>query len=179
MNNLHSRIKSARTGQALSQAGLAAATGVSQPTVANWETGSHVPRKGALRKIAAALQVDENWLLSGAQKKAQKTAQAYLARPIRHIPIYPWPAEGQKISEQVPDDYLPYPMENPGAFALIDYDDPSNRNRIMIFEAHKAPLSGNDICLWTDGTRTSTALFSEIAESSQIVGRLKTDIRAF
>jgi len=54
--NVGQRIKSARQALGLSQSDLADLTDVSQPTVANWEKGSHAPRHATLSKIAGALK---------------------------------------------------------------------------------------------------------------------------
>ena len=87
MDKLHKRIKSTRLKRGLSQAVLAEQAGVSQPTVANWENGSHIPRRPALVRIGAALGVEPDWLLSGNYAQAHGTIQDYLSRPIRHVPV--------------------------------------------------------------------------------------------
>jgi transcriptional regulator with XRE-family HTH domain len=43
----------------MTQAGLAAALGVAQPTLASWETGRHRPAAGVLARVAAAAQAGE------------------------------------------------------------------------------------------------------------------------
>lgn len=83
--SLHARIKQSRIKSGLSQALLAKKAGVSQPTVANWETGSHIPRRQALSRIASALDVDPIWLLSG---DSDIPAQTYLSTTIQHVPIF-------------------------------------------------------------------------------------------
>lgn len=73
------RIKTARQGLGLSQSDLAMMADVSQPTVANWENGSHAPRHAALTKIAHALQSSPASLLEA------PAAGAALAQ--HHVPI--------------------------------------------------------------------------------------------
>ena len=48
------RIKQARKSRGMSQADLALRVGVSQPAIANWESGVHDPRRLTLAKLADA-----------------------------------------------------------------------------------------------------------------------------
>lgn len=84
------RIKAARKRMGLSQIQLAQQTRVSQPTVANWENGSHAPRHSTLGRIAQALDSSPSWLL-GETAHAATSAQT-----LHHIPLLEWP--------QTPDD---------------------------------------------------------------------------
>ena len=59
------RIAARRRELALSQAGLAAATGVSRSAVAQWETDRSGQVRGNLSRIAAALDVSVEVLLHG------------------------------------------------------------------------------------------------------------------
>ena len=45
LSTIGDRIRQARKAAGLNQAGLAARIGVSQPAVANWESGVHDPRR--------------------------------------------------------------------------------------------------------------------------------------
>ncbi len=179
MNNLKSRIKETRTNLGLSQARLASVAGVSQPTVANWETGSHIPRKNALAKISEALGVEQHWLLSGDQDSGRRSTEAYLARPIRHIPIYEWKKAHQNFAAAVPRSYLPYPTEEPDAFALIDFDTPDARHRILIFDRQIGALQPTDICLWSDGEAVRLDETRRLPSGREASGRLCAEIKAF
>lgn len=57
-------ILSARSRSGLSQAKLAAAVGVSDAAVCQWETGKQLPRAALLPKIAEALNCTIDELLS-------------------------------------------------------------------------------------------------------------------
>ncbi len=85
-----SRIKQARKEKSINQAELATRLGVSQPTVANWESGIHDPRQMMLAKIAEALEVPLGWLGSGersAEERDKTASAAYLRRGLYHVPI--------------------------------------------------------------------------------------------
>ncbi len=84
------RIRHARKEAGLNQADLATRVGVSQPAVANWESGVHDPRRLMLAKIADALTVSRDWLAGGDRSPAEtdkQPAAAYLRRPLRHTPV--------------------------------------------------------------------------------------------
>ena len=103
--DIHTRIKDRRITLGLSQVDLANQTHVSQPTIANWENGSHVPRPLALERISKALDVEPSWLLSGILSELKNPATDYLSRPIRHVAIYPWP---KSLSDIKSSDRLNY-----------------------------------------------------------------------
>ncbi len=84
------RIRHARKEAGLNQAELAARVSVSQPAVANWESGVHDPRRVMLAKIADVLRVSPAWLAGGdrsADETDKQPAAAYLRRPLRHAPV--------------------------------------------------------------------------------------------
>lgn len=177
MQYLHTRIKSSRLEQGLSQARLAKETGVSQPTVANWETGSHIPRRQALEKISRALNVEQDWLLSGSNDQRDTHMETYLSKPIRHVPIYAWPTSEPNPVGGRPIAYLPYPTEDKAAFALIDENTPGLRHRILILTPHTDRDVG--LCFWThDGLARLTQQDAVPAEA-QIIGHLKTEIKSY
>lgn len=64
MNSFAERLIHARTARGLTQAQLAAASGLSQSAIANYESGSRRTSKKLL-PLAAALQVDAQWLFNG------------------------------------------------------------------------------------------------------------------
>jgi len=119
MNTLHSRIKQTRLSLGLSQTDLAQYCGVSQPTVANWERGDHIPRKAALDSIAKHLDVDAFWLLSGEDLSSIDPFTQYLSRPIHHIPVYDWPKSTQHFGQLKPVDFVTVSLDQADAFALI------------------------------------------------------------
>lgn len=86
------RIKAARKKRGLSQADLASAANVSQPTVANWENGSHAPRNAALTRLANILSTKPSTLIGGSDREDNlvKMAEHLTGTPIRNIPIYHW-----------------------------------------------------------------------------------------
>ena len=59
------RIRQARKAQGYSQSDLAHRVGVSQPAIANWESGVHDPRRLTLAKLADALGAPLDWLAAG------------------------------------------------------------------------------------------------------------------
>ena len=63
----------ARTGQAMRQADLGKAVGLSGAAVSTWETGDSAPATELIPKIAKALGVDPAWLAWG---KGQSPFQA-------------------------------------------------------------------------------------------------------
>ncbi len=178
MDNLKSRIKQRRKNIGLSQAKFAAATGVSQPTVANWENGSHIPRQNAIKRISQALDVDESWLLLGDSPR-NHTAQDYLAQPIRHVPIHSWPTAGKAVSDTAPIGYFPYPSQEEHTFALMAQDKQNDPNHVMIFDHNTQNLSDTDSCLWSNGHETAINQVCDIPLEANIIGRLKTDIKSY
>lgn len=177
MQNLHTRIKSSRLEQGLSQARLAKEAGVSQPTVANWETGSHIPRRQALEKISRALNVEQDWLLSGRIERGETHVETYLAKPIRHVPIYAWPASGETPASGRPTAYLPYPTEDKAAFAVIDKNTPNLRHRILILTPH--PGASVNLCFWTHDGLTRLTEDAAVPMGAEIIGYLKTEIKSY
>ena len=120
--SLHTRIKEKRIERGFSQLDFGTAIGVSQPTVANWENGSHVPRPLALRKISHTLKVEQSWLLSGTVSVARNPATPYLNTPIRHVPIYNWPTQIAHINSENRTGYVPIATEKIGLIAFQDID---------------------------------------------------------
>lgn len=175
MSNLHIRIKTTRQSLGISQARLAADTGVSQPTVANWETGSHIPRQRALERISIALGVDEDWLLSGKEDKALRSANRYLSTPIRHIPIYADPATAQDWRSGQPKGFLPYPTENTETFAIISHQ----KNVLLILESPTQDIPADAPCVWLKEHTIEISEFSEILDRETIVGRLRAEVKTY
>lgn len=128
MNSAGARIKQARLDRGLSQVALALAANVSQPTVANWENDSHVPRQAALDKLAGILDTSATWIRVGDSEQSgiTKTTAGYIARPIQHIPISAWPTlvnlkDGQ-LTPPPAKDYVALSTSANAPFALIAND---------------------------------------------------------
>lgn len=103
---LADRLKARRKELGLSQNALASSCGVSQPTIANWERGGHVPRQAALASIAIGLDVDPIWLLSGEMPADKNPAHRHLSKPIKNIPIFGWPTHVDELKTAQAQDYV-------------------------------------------------------------------------
>lgn len=125
------RIRAARKAAGHNQAELAERVGVSQPSVANWESGVHDPRRLMIIKIAAALGVSAEWLASGARSADERdahSAAAYLRRAIRHTPVINL-AHAATLLDQpdadphdVAEDYIPITTGAEKVFAYFTSD---------------------------------------------------------
>ena len=128
MNSIGNRIKQARHRQGLSQVELADIAKVSQPTVANWETDSHIPRQAALDKLANILGTSANWIRSGEAEigNGYHSPAGYLARPVQHVPISAWPSLAEMTDGQINPsqarDYIAISLEVSAPFALLAND---------------------------------------------------------
>lgn len=118
-DKLHTRIKERRIELGLSQEKLALACNVGQSTVANWERGGHIPRQGKINKIAAALNTDEVWLISGNHSSNEGAVNRYLNTPIRHVPLYNWPMNSKSLDAEKPIGYVTMTIAPENVFALI------------------------------------------------------------
>lgn len=126
------RIKDARKDRSLSQVDLAKLVGVTQPAVANWESGIHDPRRLMLAKIADALNVSADWLASGARSLVEADthpAAAYIRRPIQHTPVIGF-ADAARLYDDpeadphaVAGDYIPVTSGADRLFALFVDDE--------------------------------------------------------
>jgi transcriptional regulator with XRE-family HTH domain len=166
MANLHSRIKRNRIRLGLSQKDLAHKCGVSQPTVANWERGGHIPRQDALKKIAENLGVDSVWLLSGELPSHQTPAYQHLNTPIRHAPVYNWENKPSRLLKAKPVRYISIATESDDIFGLIAPEDMGlgvtfSRGTILVFD-RKASLAANTRFLVRNGKRVQLSHASEI-----------------
>ena len=112
------RIKQRRKELGLSQIALAKSCGVGQPTVANWEGGGHTPRQASIHKIAAALEIDEVWLLTGEHQSDRDSLNRYLMRPIRHVAVFNWPSNAQALKRSAPKTYIAVTALRDNMFAL-------------------------------------------------------------
>ncbi|MEP3891088.1 MAG: helix-turn-helix transcriptional regulator [Hellea sp.] len=124
--NIHDRIKSRRKALGLSQYLLAKACGVGQSTVANWERGGHIPRQASIHKIAAALETDEIWLLSGERANMRGPLNAYMNRPIRHVAVFDWPQNAAALRAALPRTFIAITADQESIFALALAQDLEN-----------------------------------------------------
>ncbi len=129
------RIKTARKNLDLNQADLAKRLNVSQPTVANWESGIHDPRRLVQAKIADALSVPLSWLSQGARSPVESDkhpAAGYLRRILHHVPIISYKNAERIINEKDVDphewaeDYIPVTYSGARLFAVFVSDDAVN-----------------------------------------------------
>lgn len=116
--SLAHRLKTTRKKHGLSQSELAKQVDVSQPTIANWERGGHIPRPDALGRIAKALGTDPAWLLSGEMPAQSNPAHQHLAKPIHHIPVYEWPMDETDPTLTQPARYMAVAADVTNLFAL-------------------------------------------------------------
>ncbi len=140
---LADRLKSRRKELGLSQISLAKGCGVSQPTIANWERGGHVPRQAALASIAFELGVDPVWLLSGLSPADQNPAHRHLSKPIRNIPIFEWPTHIDELEQAQARDYVTMSVAGGEMLAVtapLDSDFPLGT--ILIFDKAALRESG-------------------------------------
>ncbi len=140
---LADRLKSRRKELGLSQNALAKTCGVSQPTIANWERGGHVPRQNALASIALGLDVDAIWLLSGEMPADKNPAHRHLSKPIHNIPVYAWPTHIDDLCTAQASDYLTMSLFGSNMLAVFA-PTPSKYpvGTILIFDRSTQRISG-------------------------------------
>lgn len=84
------RIAIAREQKGYSQVTLAAMVGVTDGAIAQYETGRNLPKLSRLERIAVALDVSPEWLLTGNEPdelvRAQTKTEAEMLRLIRALP---------------------------------------------------------------------------------------------
>ncbi|MEO0399260.1 MAG: helix-turn-helix transcriptional regulator [Pseudomonadota bacterium] len=164
-SSIGERIRTARKDLGLNQAGLARRVGVSQPSVANWESGMHDPRRLMITKIAAVLGVSPDWLAGGARSHLEEDkhpAAAYLRRNLIHTPIISLANAGVFLTNPnadphtVAEDYIPITTRAEKVFAFFSNDPaiaaafPTN-TLIVIDYADRRPADGV-YCLYATQT---------------------------
>ncbi len=124
MKELYSRIKYARKKKKLSQASLSHILNVSQPTIANWESGSHIPQRIAIENLAKALDVCPTWLVFGETDSQPFSSNSFkfLQSPVRNIPVYIWPINKTNkefnLQYSAPTDFIPIAIDSSTCFAM-------------------------------------------------------------
>ncbi len=150
------RIREARKKVGLSQVDLAKRVGVTQPAVANWESGVHDPRRLMLAKIGEALQVAPDWLASGARSMVEADkhpAAAYIRRPLQHTPVISFADAARLLADPRADphamaeDYIPVTSGAEKIFALFVDDDAIDlafpKNTLVVIDyADRRPIDG-------------------------------------
>lgn len=137
------RIRAARKRAGLSQSQLAVESQVSQPTVANWENGSHAPRHMALGKIANALGTSPAWLLGAGSVASSNTATASPAAPPtthHHVPVLEWPAHGADLDTGRVTGYISAATTAARPFALAAPD--AADSTLILDRADQTPVDG-------------------------------------
>lgn len=159
------RIKAARKRTSLSQTDLALRVGVTQPAVANWESGVHDPRRLMLAKIGEALNVSADWLASGARSAAEADkhpAAAYIRRPLRHTPVISFADAARLLEDEHADphaaaeDYIPVTSGAEKIFAVFVDDEAIDlafpRNTIVVIDyGDRRPTDGTFALVMVDG----------------------------
>lgn len=181
MDNLHKRIKATRVGLGLSQANLAKKTGVSQPTVANWETGSHVPRQAVLEKISEVLGVTEIWLLSGSREGGDIPASLYLRTPIRHIPVFRKDELKSEIQSSVPIGYFPYASQHANLFGLLERQADTKAYSITVCnpDAISGLRDGSYLIALPDGVKSISIEELDRLKMANVLGRVIAEMNFF
>jgi transcriptional regulator with XRE-family HTH domain len=183
MTDLSDRLKSRRLELGLSQNVLAERCGVSQPTIANWERGGHVPRRAALDGIAICLDVDPIWLLSGEQPAHLNPAHQHISRPIHNIPVYAWPTAIENLKTASATQYLTMSVEG-GDLLAIEAKESAQfpKGTILIFDKAEVAQPGSYLLEADSGLELLDLdlAASDVADSivtGQIIARLKLSIR--
>ncbi|MEL6365190.1 MAG: helix-turn-helix transcriptional regulator [Pseudomonadota bacterium] len=132
---LGDRIRLARRARGLSQAELAIRLGVSQPAVANWESGAHDPRHVILGKLAKTLEVSRAWLAQGGEEESgpgRLAASLYLRRPLIHAPIIAM-EDAERVAHdpmfdprEAAKDFIPVTSSSTRLFAVFADDEAVN-----------------------------------------------------
>lgn len=150
------RIRQARKSKGLNQAALAERVGVSQPAIANWESGVHDPRRLMLAKIAEALGAPLEWLAGGARSLAEHDkgpAAAYLRRPLQHAPVIGFTAAARLLDDpgfdphDAAEDYIPVTSGADRVFAFFSTDEAVNlafpRDTLVVVDyGDRTPANG-------------------------------------
>ncbi|MEM9706209.1 MAG: helix-turn-helix domain-containing protein [Pseudomonadota bacterium] len=160
IQSIGERIRLARKDKSLNQAELALRLGVSQPAVANWESGVHDPRRLMLARLAEALGVSLDWLAGGARSSVENDrhpAAAYLRRQIHHAPVIAFENALRFLDNPADDphsyaeDYIPVTLGSNRIFAVFVDDNTMDAvfdpgALVVVDYADRAPVDGG-LCL--------------------------------
>jgi transcriptional regulator with XRE-family HTH domain len=149
---VHKRLKRIRLEHNLSQSDFAQLANVSQPTIANWERGSHIPRRKKLESLAEQLHFDLLWLLSGDGDASRRLATPYLTQAIHHIPVYNWPNGSQAIESLTAVGHFPFAARKSPRFALRRPQARQGGDRIWIIDSRDNGESSQPNLVRTNGT---------------------------
>ena len=154
------RIKQARKSHGLSQADLAHRVGVSQPAIANWETGIHDPRRLMLAKLAEVLEAPLDWFAAGDRSVVESdkhAGAAYIRRPLQHVPVISFRSAALLAQDMSADphgmaeDYIPVTAGSSKLFAVFLNDQAVNLaflpdTLVVVDYSDRSPGDG-DFCL--------------------------------
>ncbi len=154
------RIRQARKSSGMSQSDLAQKVGVSQPAIANWESGVHDPRRLTLAKLADALEAPLDWLAAGDRSSAESdkhAAAAYIRRPVRHVPVISLRAASLLARDPGADphlmaeDYIPVTLGAAKLFAVFVSDPAVNLaflpDTVVVIDYEDRTPDDGDFCL--------------------------------
>ncbi len=154
------RIRQARKSRGMSQSDLAVRVGVSQPAIANWESGVHDPRRLTLAKLADALDAPLDWLAAGDRSSAESdkhAAAAYIRRPVRHVPVISLRAASLLAQDANADphvmaeDYIPVTLGPSKLFAVFVNDPAVNLaflpDTVVVIDYEDRRPDDGDFCL--------------------------------
>ena len=154
------RIRQARKSRGFSQVDLARRIGVSQPAIANWESGVHDPRRLTLAKLADALEAPLDWLAAGDRSMAESDkhpAAAYIRRPLHHVPVISLRAAALLAQDMNADphtmaeDYIPMTFGQQHLIAIF-INDPAIAlsflpDTLVVIDYHDRFPDDGDFCL--------------------------------
>ncbi|MEM6415857.1 MAG: helix-turn-helix transcriptional regulator [Pseudomonadota bacterium] len=159
-SSIGERIRYARKEIGLNQVALAERVGVSQPSVANWETGLHDPRRIMLIKLASVLGVSPEWLAGGTRSfiEDDHPASAYLRRRVVHTPIISLANASAFLAKPDTDphifaeDYIPITTQTEKVFGFFT-NDPAlapafQEDTLIIVDYADRSVSDGDFCLY-------------------------------
>jgi len=154
------RIRQARKSRGLSQADLARRIGVSQPAIANWESGVHDPRRMTLAKLAETLDAPLDWFAAGDRSVAESdkhAAAAYIRRPVRHVPVISLRAaalltkDANADPHRMAEDYIPVTLGQSNLFAVFINDPAVNLaflpDTLVVIDYHDVTPGDGEFCL--------------------------------
>lgn len=110
MNTYGSRIKAARESANLTQEGLGQKLGVTGVTIMRYEKNQREPRQDQFKRLAAALNVDVNWLMNGyTLEQRDQGMKDYVARRFTEA----------ELDKRLRDSYIAMTVE--GKRKVADY----------------------------------------------------------